>query len=248
MISKQKKISFFVASCLRVGCILFIFLLVQSVWAKPRIVLDAAHGGNDSGVKSGREVEKDWNTKIAQALQKAFEEKGFEVVVVRKGDTAVTEEKRSELINTSQASAAIILHADREFTGEQKGPCLVIEPPSKADQAETGESQKWGFISLSQYHASLKLARTIAQNLGMEPAFSALSDSRGLGGETPSAEGGIYCLPHQSLRYLTLPSVVLTPLFLSSASDIKKFSNADYLSGFAEKVVRGTSEYLQLAP
>lgn len=220
----------------------------HSLWAKPRIVLDAAHGGNDSGVKSGREVEKDWNYKVALALQKAFEENGFEVVVIRKGDTAITEDKRSELINTSQALAAIIIHADREFTGAQKGPYLVVEPPSKADLAETGESQKWGFIPLSQYRASLKLARAIGQKLEIETTFSNLSDSRGLGGETATADGRIYCLPHQSLRYLTLPAVVLTPLFLSSPSDVKKFSREDYLDDFAAKVARGTSDYLQIAP
>jgi len=210
--------------------------------------LDAAHGGSDLGVKSGREVEKDWNNKVAQVLQKAFEDGGFEVVVIRKGDASVTADKRNELINTSQASAAIILHADREFTGAQKGPYLVVEPPSKFDPAETSESQRWGFISLTQFHSSLKLAKAIAQKLDVEPAFSPLSDSRGLGGETPAADGRIYCLPHQSLRYLTLPAVVLTPLFLTSSSDLKKFSRAEYLSDFAARVVRGTSEFLQLAP
>ena len=231
---------------------LLIFLstiaLPGSLLAKPRIVLDSAHGGSDAGVKCGREVEKDWSGKITLALQKAFEERGFEVVVIRRGDASVAEEKRSEQVNTSQATAAIIIHADREFTGAQRGPYLVVEPPSKADQAETGESQKWGFISLNQYHSSLKLARAIAQRLGVETSFSTLSDSRGLGGETPAADGRIYCLPHQSLRYLTLPAVVLTPLFLSSASDVKKFSNSDYLSAFAAKVAGGTAEYMQMAP
>ena len=244
----KQKISFFAASWLCLGFFLSVlFLLAGTVSAKPRIVLDAAHGGSDLGLKSGREVEKEWNSKIVLALQKAFEDGGFEVVVIRKGDASVAVDKRNEQINTSQASAAIIIHADREFTGVQRGPYLVVEPPSRFDPAESGESQKWGFISLNQYHSSLKLARSIAQKLEVETAFSPLSDSRGLGGETPAADGRIYCLPHQSLRYLTLPSVVITPLFLSSSSDVKKFSGGEYLSNFAAKVVSGTSEFLQIS-
>ena len=216
--------------------------------AKPRIVLDAAHGGTDSGVKAGSESEKDWDLKFAQALQKAFETSGFEVVMIRRGDGTATPDKRSEMINTSQASAAIILHADREWTGAQRGAYLVVEPPTKLEAGEAGEIQRWGFIPLAQYRSSLKLARAIAQQLGIGTEFSNLSDNRGLAGEISTPEGRIFCLPHQSLRYLTLPSIVLSPLFLTSPSDVKKFSRAENMANFAAQVVQGTSEYFQIAP
>jgi N-acetylmuramoyl-L-alanine amidase len=216
--------------------------------AKSRIVLDAAHGGNDPGVKAGSEVEKDWNLKFAQALQKALEEQGFEVVQIRKGDSAIAPEKRAELANTTQASAVIILHADREWTKTQRGPYVVLEPPSRGEVMENGEVQKWGSVTLAQYRSSLRLARSIAQKLGLGTDFSTLSDSRGLAGEVSSPDGRIFCLPHESLRYLTLPAIVLTPLFLTSSSDLKKFSRAESLSEFAQGVSKGISEFLQTTP
>jgi N-acetylmuramoyl-L-alanine amidase len=237
--------------------LVFIFIFATAVaglWggssaqAKPRIVLDAAHGGADAGVKSGSQVEKDWNQKFAQALAKAFEAEGYEVVLIRKRDESLSLDKRVELANTSQASAVIVVHAEREWTGTQKGPFVVVEPPSKVETADLGEIQRWGFIPQTQYRSSLRLARSIAQALGIGTEISSLSDNRGLAGEKTSAEGRVHCLPHQSLRYLTVPALVLTPMFLSSPSDAKKYSGSESLANFAAKVVRGTNEYFQITP
>jgi N-acetylmuramoyl-L-alanine amidase len=232
---------------LAIGTLLFCWTAVPA-WAKARIVVDAAHGGSDGGVKAGSQVEKDWNLRFAQALEKAFTDAGYDVVLIRKRDETLASDKRAEMINTSGASAVIILHADREWTGSQRGPMLVVEPPNRADQGEAGEMPRWGVITPSEYHQSLRLARAIAQGMGIGAELSPLSDSRGLAGEAIGAEGRIYCLPHQSLRNLSRPAVVLTPLFLTSGSDLKKFSTAEALAEFAGQVVRGTSTYLQAAP
>jgi N-acetylmuramoyl-L-alanine amidase len=225
----------------------FLFLLVAAPsWAKPRIVLDAAHGGNDPGVRKGSAVEKEWNYRFAQAFSKAFEDAGFEVILIRKRDETIGADKRSEMINVTQASAAIIIHVDAEWTGTQKGPLVVVEPPTRGE--ENGEIQRWGAVSPALHHSSLRLARDIAEKLGIGTELSSLSDARGLAGETPTAAGRVFCLPHQSLRYLTLPSVVVTPMFLTSASDVKKFSKSESLADFATKVARGAAGYFRIAP
>ncbi len=232
---------------LALGIMMF-FIVTTWAGAKTLVVIDAAHGGNDSGIQEGNEIEKDWNLKIAKVLEKAFADAGDDVVMTRKRDETMTPEKRADLINTSKASVILVIHADREWTGTQKGPILVVEPPNRTDNGEPGEIQRWGVITPAQFRSSLKLARSIAQKLGINGAFSTLSDSRGTAGEVMSEEGRIYCLPHQSLRTLSRPAVVLTPLFLTNASDVKKFSNADSLADFAAKVVQGTSDYLQGTP
>ena len=227
---------------------LALFLAPGILLAKARIVLDAGHGGTDSGVKAGSEVEKEWNLKFAQAIQRALEEEGYEVVQLRRGDTTLAEEKRAEMTNTAQASAALIIHADREWTGTLRGPYVVLEPPSKVEAGETNEIPKWGYISLAQYRSSLRLARAVAQRLGLGTDFSSLSDSRCLAGEVSTSEGRIYGLPHESLRYLVVPSIVISPLFLSSAADLKKYSGTENLTEFAQRVAKGTAEFLQSVP
>jgi N-acetylmuramoyl-L-alanine amidase len=223
------------------------WLVPDGLSARPMVILDAAHGGNDSGIKSGSEVEKQWNLKVVQALETALNGMGFDVMLVRKGDETILEDKRVQIINTSQASAAIIVHADREWTGTQTGPILVVEPPNHPEGGFQ-EITQWGIITPGQYRSNLKLARDIIQRLGISPEFSYLSDSRGLAAENTSPVGRIFCLPHQSLRNLTLPAVVLTPLFLTSSGDLKKFSQAETLKDFADRVSQGVADFLGVPP
>ena len=212
-------------------------------WSKPVIVVDAAHGGNDSGVKVGSELEKDWNLKFALAIGKALESLGFEVILVRQKDETLSQDKRAQIINTSQASAVLVIHADCDWTGNRRGPLIVVEPPTQGNEAT--EIPRWGIITPYQYRNSLKLGRDIAQALGLNAELSSLSDSRGLAGEAVSPTSNLFCLPHQSLRYLTPPSAVITPLFLSSSQDIKKFSQDSAISEFAARVARGVEFFWQ---
>ncbi|HTC21045.1 MAG TPA: N-acetylmuramoyl-L-alanine amidase [bacterium] len=225
------------------GAVVSVFFLPTPGSSKPVVVLDAAHGGNDPGVRAGSEVEKEWNYKFSLSLEKALEGAGFEVVEVRKRDETISLEKRAEIINTTQASAVIVIHADREWTGTKKGPMIVVEPPTQAN--EFTDIPKWGAITPSRYRSSLKLARAIAGQLGIGSELSSLSDSRGITGETTSSTSRLYCLPHQSLRYVSLPAIVLTPLFLTSSSDVKKFSNGAEMEYFSSKVAQGLADFLQ---
>lgn len=211
--------------------------------AKPVIVLDAAHGGSDSGVKTGSEVEKDWNLRWAVALEKALESSGFEVVQVRRKDETIPVEKRAEKINTAAASAVLVIHADCEWSGTHGGAMIVVEPPTQG--VESPEVPRWGVITPYQYRSSLKLGRDIAQALGIGGELSSYSDSRGLAGEAQNDSARLFCLPHQSLRYLTPPAVVLTPLFLSYGPDVRKFSSDEAMADFADKVARGVANFLQ---
>jgi N-acetylmuramoyl-L-alanine amidase len=225
------------------GVFLSFFLLPAWGNAKPVVVLDAAHGGSDLGVKAGSEVEKEWNYRFCQSLENALEGLGFDVVEVRKRDETIAQDKRDEIINTSQASAVIVIHADRERTGTQRGPMIVVEPPTQGN--EFLDIPRWGAITPSHYRSSLKLARDIADRLGIGSELSSLSDSRGVMGETISPAGRLYCLPHQSLRYLNLPAVVVTPMFLTSSSDVRKFSSEGVMTEFSAKVAQGLADFLQ---
>jgi N-acetylmuramoyl-L-alanine amidase len=214
--------------------------------AKPLVALDAAHGGTDSGIQVDGQVEKDWNRRFALALEKALEAQGMDVVQIRKNDATLSLEERSQAINNTQASAVVVIHADRSWTDGHQEPLLVVEPPTQAVEFEG--LRRWGGISPSQYRLSLKLAEDVAASLGIEPALNILSDSRGTAGERLSDAGRIFCLPHQSLRYVTLPAVVLTPLFLNAAPDVKKFSNDAAMADFAAKAAQGIGRFVQAAP
>jgi N-acetylmuramoyl-L-alanine amidase len=215
--------------------------------ARLQVVIDPGHGGNDAGSKEGVEVEKNWNLKFAQVLDKALETAGYQVLMTRTSDEAIEPENRLNMINSSNAKLVLVIHADREWTHTQTGPFLVVEPPNESAAAVVLDTiRPLGVITPAQFHSSLKLAQAIGQKLGVNTSLSDLSDSRGIAGETVSPNGKVACLPHQDLRYLSKPAVVLTPLFLTSASDLKKFADSDALDDFALKVVQGVNDYCQI--
>jgi hypothetical protein len=111
---------------------------------------------------------------------------------------------------------------------------------------ETDTIQPLGQITTAQYHASLKLAQGLAQRLAINSTLSDLSDSRGAAGESLTPYGRIACLPHQSLRNLSKPAVLITPLFLTSPTDLKKFTEVPAMDDFTIRVVQGVCDYLQI--
>lgn len=75
----------------------------------PRVVLDAGHGGADSGVVVGDLREKDLVLSVANQMQKLLQGKA-EVVLTRNGDRAVPLLARAQYASTGQVF--ISLHAD----------------------------------------------------------------------------------------------------------------------------------------
>lgn len=78
------------------------------------IVLDAGHGGIDSGANSpdGTLLEKNLTLKTAKALQTALEAKGATVVMTRDDDTYLPLKEISEKTNETNGDVFISLHYD----------------------------------------------------------------------------------------------------------------------------------------
>ena len=235
-------------SFLLLSCFLVLASIPLIAIAGPRIVLYAAHGGEDRGVSANGQDEKDWTLRLGLALQKTLAADGFDVLMIRTKNESIGYDNWVGQINGSGATAAVILHADREWTGRTHGPWVIVEPPTGSNATDSQEIQRWGSMSFSQYRQSLRLARALAVAWEVNPLLSPLSDSRALPGETPFAEGRVLASPHQSLRNLAIPAVVVEPLFLTSSLDIKKFSTDEGIQDFVEKTAKGLQTYFQMSP
>lgn len=220
----------------------------NGVLAGPRIVLYAAHGGDDTGVSGKGQLEKTWNLKVAQSLQKALSADGFDVVMVRTKDESIPDDQWVAQANGSGAGAVLVIHAEREWTGQMSGPLAVVEPPTSMNTPETQGIQRWGSIPVSRFRQSLRLAKALTQAWGKNAQLSNLSDSRALPGESISPDGRVLACAHQSLRYLILPAVVIEPLFLTSSQDLKRMSNDEGLQDFVSKTALGLHSFFSDVP
>ncbi len=82
------------------------------------VVIDAAHGGADSGARlSDHLLEKDLVLNLSVRLRSMLSAHGISVVTTRESDTAITAVNRAETANHVGAAACITLHATTSGSG-----------------------------------------------------------------------------------------------------------------------------------
>jgi N-acetylmuramoyl-L-alanine amidase len=218
---------------------LFSMALADSV----RVAVDPAHGGDDSGSRAGAVVEKDWNLRFGRAIVQQLKAEGIEASLIREKDESLTIEERVERIHSLGPKLVLVIHADREATGTRSGPLLVVQPPTSGTTFPG--LPLWGWMSQDLFSLNVHLARILARHLDLSGEFHTLSDRSAFAREPTSWEGGILCAPHAHLRYLAAPAVVLTPLFLTSKSDIQKYASEEAVADYARKVAKAVKEYIR---
>jgi N-acetylmuramoyl-L-alanine amidase len=110
-----------------VGLVLALFPMLGSVVATaqapaapmPRfvVVLDAAHGGNDSGGHSSEWTEKSFTLALSVRLRSLLAARGISVVTTRESDVTLAAERRAEIANHANAQACLNLHASLSGAG-----------------------------------------------------------------------------------------------------------------------------------
>lgn len=76
------------------------------------VVIDAGHGGHDSGAVSGGKKEKDVVLQIAKKLEKELKRRGYPVHMTRSDDRFLKLPQRTKIADTKKAVAFISIHAN----------------------------------------------------------------------------------------------------------------------------------------
>lgn len=114
------------------------------------VVLDAAHGGTDSGAHLRPDLqEKDVTLALANRLRSALQTRGIAVVTTRTSDATVPALNRAETANHAQAAACLLLHATATGSGVHlyasslsPAPAVRLEPWQTAQAAWITQSLK----------------------------------------------------------------------------------------------------------
>jgi len=82
------------------------------------VVLDAAHGGDDTGGHlANNQLEKSFTLALSVRLRSLLAARGIQVVTTRESDGTVEPNRRAEIANHAQAQACLILHASESGSG-----------------------------------------------------------------------------------------------------------------------------------
>ena len=99
-------------------CILL--LISNVVYADtPMVVLDAGHGGADSGAISldGEYLEKVWNLQTTKSCKETLEKYGVDVVMTREDDIFLSLAERKQIANSADVSISIHYNATENHKG-----------------------------------------------------------------------------------------------------------------------------------
>jgi N-acetylmuramoyl-L-alanine amidase len=181
------------------------------------IVVDAGHGGHDSGAKSPdkQTLEKNLTLKIATKVASSLAAEGATVIMTRKTDDFIPLKERSEIANRNGADFFISCHINSNLHANSTS----------------------GVISFhhAQDPIGMLLADCIERQLAKTsklPAIGVWSDQR------------IYGSGFAVLRYATMPAVLLELGFINHSSDRARMTQASYPDDVAKAVVRGLRTYL----
>ncbi len=100
------------------------FQAAQAAAAEPfTILIDAGHGGHDTGASQGSLNEKDVNLKLALELKQALEKHGIKVSLTRSVDQELELSERAVKVQQAGADCVVSLHLD---TPEAQGPVYEL--------------------------------------------------------------------------------------------------------------------------
>jgi N-acetylmuramoyl-L-alanine amidase len=81
------------------------------------VVLDAAHGGDDSGARLNGQPEKAFTLALSVRLRSLLGARGIQVITTRESDSNLDANRRAEIANHANAQACLSLHATETGLG-----------------------------------------------------------------------------------------------------------------------------------
>jgi N-acetylmuramoyl-L-alanine amidase len=216
-----------------------------------KIVVDAGHGGHDTGTigPNGLE-EKDLVLDVALKLGKLLEDKlGAEVVYTRDDDTFIPLETRTAIANKEQADLFISIHANSSGDPSARGvETYYLNFTSRADALEVAAREN--AVSEKSIHELQDLVKKIAlkEKIGESREFASdvqRSLYAGLSAKSPSLRNrGVKKAPFVVLIGANMPSILAEISFVSNPDDAKKLKTNDYRQRIADSLYKGVSRYV----
>ena len=188
----------------------------------PTIVLDAGHGGMDSGaVGIDNVLEKDINLSIALNLKDLFNISGFNVKMTREKDESI----HNEDSGTIRSQKVSDLKNRLNIINFDPNNLLISVHQNKFEDSKYKGAQVF-------YYKNSEEGKRLAEDIQQ-----ALCDSLG---STRSAKSNS---DYYVLRTTTIPSAIVECGFLSNSDEETKLNTADYQQKTAWAIYKGISDY-----
>lgn len=216
-----------------------------------RIVIDAGHGGHDSGtIGPGGLEEKDVVLDVALRLGRLLRQRlGADVIYTRTDDTFVPLETRTAIANQAQADLFISIHANSSSDTDARGvEVYYLNFTTSADALEVAAREN--AASDRSIHQLSDLVKKIAldDKINESRAFATDVDESlyaGLERGNPGLKDrGVKKAPFVVLIGANMPSILAEISFLTNPESATELREPAYRQRIAEALYRGVARYV----
>lgn len=228
--------------------------LVSNVRKNELIVIDAGHGGHDSGAIGGGKKEKDVVLQIAKRVEKQLKKRGHPVYMSRKKDRFLTLRQRTKFADQKKAVVFISIHAN----------AVAKKNSHKVHGVETfflqnTRDSKSQNIAARENKAVLKNTNTLSKNVILDSVLSgpkivqsnklAIDIHRRIMTNVRSKfkgvrDGGVRHAPFWVLVGASRPSILVEVGYISHPKERQRLFNPAYQELVAKGIAEGVDNYL----
>jgi N-acetylmuramoyl-L-alanine amidase len=215
-----------------------------------RIVIDAGHGGHDTGtIGADGILEKDVVLDVALRVGQLLHERlGAEIIYTRSDDTFIPLETRTAVANKAQADLFLSIHANSSPDASARGvETYYLNFTSSPDALETAAREN--AVSDQSIHQLSDLVKKIALKDKIEESREFASDVEAslYGGLQKGNAGlkdrGVKKAPFVVLIGANMPSILAEISFVTNEKDARQLREPEYRERVAESLYKGVAKY-----
>ncbi len=223
---------------------------------KARVLIDAGHGGKDSGATRKGVREKDINLKVAKRLYDLLvKEKMFDVKMSRNDDTFIPLGDRPVLANDFNADIFVSIHSNAARRSSANGFEVYFrsDKASDAEAAETAALENEALKYDGQENAKVSFADLLLKSLATNEN---INESSKLAGHIRNSvaqrsrsvglkvyENSIKQANFYVLKGVQIPAVLVEMGYLSNPDDRKKLNSSSVQNKLADYIKDGIVSY-----
>jgi N-acetylmuramoyl-L-alanine amidase len=215
-----------------------------------RIVIDAGHGGHDSGTLGVDGIqEKDVVLDVALRVGKLLHERlGAEIIYTRSDDTFIPLETRTAIANKAQADLFLSIHANSSPDAAARG-VEVYYLNFTSDPTALDVAARENAVSGASVHQLSDLVKkiTLKDKISESREFAVDVEGSLFAGLTKGNAGlkdrGVKKAPFVVLIGANMPSILAEISFVTNAHDAEQLRLPDYRQRVAESLYAGVAKY-----
>ena len=212
------------------------------------IMIDAGHGGNDPGARSGGITEKTFTLAMARRVGALLEKEGFTVLYTRTTDRYIALRDRTDMANSKSADLFISIHVNANANPSVRGLETYYLGEARTRNAQLVAARENGVsvrnVSDLQFILTdLMLSSKVKESRQLAEHVHSGILRRLRGARLAAPDNGVRSAPFYVLMGARMPAILVEFGYITNEQDAANLKNDAFLQRQAEGLVQGIKQY-----